>query len=137
MWRKRRKTLLAVAGVLYLVFGTLAFFGLPGLHEDHHHTLAHNLTHLLVGLILLGLTFRVDAARRQLLCFGLGGVYLLIGLSGLAAGKWAMLTVIPGVIEFHAGDYPVHFATALFFLVLALLRRSDAPSYSSAQIARS
>jgi len=40
------------------------------------------------------------------------------------AGRHSTLSILPGFIEFHAGDYAVHFATSGIFLVLGLLPRS-------------
>ena len=131
MWRKRRKTLLIVAGVLYVLFGILAFFDIPGGHGEHHHTLAHNLTHIILGGVLLVVTLRVPPAARRRRCFGFAAAYVVIGFFGLAMGRQATLALVPGIIEFHAGDYAVHLATALFFLVLGLLRRSDSAPHEA------
>ena len=125
MWRKRRKALLVVTGILYLIFGILAFFDIPGGHDEHHHTYAHNLTHIVLGLILLAVTLKRPAPTRQGLCFTFATIYFLIAFSGSILGKSASLVVLPGIIEFHAGDYAVHFATALFFIALGMLKRSD------------
>src|SRR5687768_2770606 len=121
MWRKRRKTLLIMAGLLYVTFGILAFFDIPGGHDEHHHTYAHNFTHIILGLGLLVVTLRCPARVRQSLCFGFATAYVLIGLCGAFMGKSATLKLVPGVIEFHAGDYGVHLATAFFFFILGLL----------------
>lgn len=64
---KRRKIAVIAVGVLYVIFGILAFFNIPG------------------------------PAR------------III-----------RLLIVPGIIDFHAQDYGVHFATGCFFLVLAL-----------------
>ena len=125
MWRKYRKTLMSFAGALYILFGILAFFGIPGGHEDHHHTFAHNITHIVLGALLLIFTWSLHAASRQVLCFVFAFGYFLIALIGALAGKHSTLPVIPGFIEFHAGDYGVHFATGIVFLTLGLLRCSD------------
>jgi hypothetical protein len=125
MWAKRRKTLLVISGTLYVVFGVLAFFDIPGGHDEHHHTLAHNLTHIVLGLVLLAVTLRTRPAVRQGLCFGFAAAYFLIGAIGLSAGRDVMLQILPRIIEFHAGDYGVHLATGLFFLALGFFKRSD------------
>ena len=125
MWRKPRKTVLIAAGILYVVFGLLAFFDIPGGHGEHHHTFAHNFTHIALGAMLLVITLRSRPAVRQGLCLAFATGYALIGLIGALVGHDATLPIIPGIIEFHAGDYGVHFATGLFFLALGLLKRSD------------
>ena len=125
MWRKRRKGVLVAAGVLYVVFGVLAFFNVPGGHDEHHHSFAHNLTHIVLGLVLLGVTLWTRPAARRSLCLVFAAGYFAIGLLGIVAGQHATLAIVPGVIEFHAGDYGVHLATGLFFLALGGLKRSD------------
>ena len=125
MWRTRRKTLLIIAGVLYVTFGALAFFDIPGGHEGDHHTHAHNLTHIILGVTLLVITLRFRAPVRQVLCFVFALAYCVIGVYGTFMGKHAMFKIVPGLVEFHAGDYTVHLATAFFFFALTLIRRSD------------
>jgi hypothetical protein len=117
---KKRKVALIVAGGLYVIFGILAFFGIPGGHEEHHHTFAHNLTHIVLGLVLLSVTLKVSSRARQWLCFSFAVGYWVIGACGALIPKTATLAIVPGIIEFHAQDYGVHFATGCFFLVLAL-----------------
>ncbi|HTG43689.1 MAG TPA: hypothetical protein VK633_04080 [Verrucomicrobiae bacterium] len=117
--------MLIIAGILYVAFGILAFFGVPGGHESEHHTYAHNLTHIILGLTLLVITWRFRAPVRQVLCFVFAMIYCVIGLYGTFAGKHAMLKIVPGLVEFHAGDYMVHLATAFFFFALTMIRRSD------------
>jgi hypothetical protein len=131
MWRKPRKTLLIISGILYVIFGILAFFNIPGGHDEHHHSFAHNLTHILVGMALLALTLRFPPARRRAMCFVFTAAYFVIGTYGVLAGKHAAFKIVPGLIEFHAGDYAVHLATGLFFFVLGSLKRSDAGPQSS------
>lgn len=125
MWRKRRKTVLVVTGVLYVAFGVLAFFDIPGGHEGHHHTFAHNVTHIVLGILLVAVALRLRPMVRQTLCFAFAAGYFLIGVVGVVEGEHTMLVIIPNVIEFHAGDYGVHLATGLFFLALGTFKRSD------------
>jgi hypothetical protein len=119
--RKKRKVALIGAGVLYVIFGILAFFNIPGGHEEHHHTFAHNLTHIVLGVVLLSVTLNVRSRARQWLCFAFAVGYWIIGACGALIPKTATLAIVPGIIEFHAQDYGVHFASGCFFLVLALL----------------
>ena len=131
MWQKRRKTILASAGALYVVFGILAFFNIPGGHDEHHHTFAHNLTHIVLGVILLGVAAGSRPAVRQKLCLVFGFGYFVISFVGAIIGKHATLVIIPGLIEFHASDYTVHLATGLFFAALSLFKRSDERRWAS------
>ena len=117
--------MLVVAGILYVVFGVLAFFNIPGGHEEHHHTFAHNLTHIVLGVILFGVAVSSRPSVRQKLCVVFAFGYFAISLVGAIIGEHAMLVLVPGVIEFHAGDYPVHLVTGLFFAALSIVKRSD------------
>ena len=125
MIRKKRKKLLLLAGALYVIFGVLAFFDIPGGHEEHHHTFAHNLTHVVLGMLLLGITLKSPPRIRRAACFLFAAGYLILGAYGASLEKTFTIAIVPGIIEFHAGDYGVHFATAFVFLLLGLLKRSD------------
>jgi hypothetical protein len=125
VWRKRRKTVLVVASILYVVFGILAFFNIPGGHDELHHTFAHNLTHIVLGVVLFGVTVRSRPVIRQKLCVAFAIGYFTISFLGAIIGKHATLIIIPGLIEFHAGDYTVHLATGLLFAALSIVKRSD------------
>ena len=116
---------MVVAGVLYLIFGILAFFNIPGGHDEHHHTFAHNLTHIILGLILFCVAMFSRPTVRQKLCVAFAIGYFIISFLGAIIGRHATVVVIPGLMEFHAGDYTVHLATGLFFAALCLLKRSD------------
>ena len=116
---------MVVASILYVVFGILAFFNIPGGHDEHHHSFAHNLTHIVLGLVLFGGTVRSRPAVRQKLCVTFAIGYFIISFLGAIIGQHATLVIIPRLIEFHAGDYTVHIATGLLFAALSILRRSD------------
>jgi hypothetical protein len=108
-----------------VLFGILAFFNIPGGHDKHHHTFAHNLTHIVLGLILLGVTVSSRSAARQKLCLVFAFGYFVISFLGAIIGTHSTVVIVPGLIEFHAGDYTVHLATGLFFAALSLFKRSD------------
>jgi hypothetical protein len=57
--------------------------------------------------------------------------YFVISFLGAVIGKHAMVVVVPGLIEFHAGDYGVHLATGIFFAALSLVKRSDERRWAS------
>src|SRR5687767_10187577 len=84
---KKRKKLLLLAGALYVLFGVLAFFDIPGVHEEHHHTFAHNLTHIVLGVLLLGITLKCPPSIRQAACFLFAAGYLVLGAYGVSLGK--------------------------------------------------
>ena len=131
MWQKKRRTILVIAGGLYVLFGILAFFNIPGGHDEHHHTFAHNLTHIVLGLILVGVALGSRATIRQKLCLLFAFGYFVISFLGAIIGTHSTLVIIPRLIEFHAGDYTVHLATGLFFAALSLFKRSDQRQWAS------
>jgi hypothetical protein len=54
---------------------------------------------------LSALILRFPAPVRQVLCFAFALVYCVIGVYGTFIGESAMFKIVPGVVEFHAGDY--------------------------------
>ena len=116
---------MVVASILYVVFGILAFFNIPGGHDEHHHTFAHNLTHIVLGVVLFAVAIRSRPAIRQKLCVAFAIGYFIISFLGAIIGTHATVALIPGLVEFHAGDYTVHLATGLLFAALSIVKRSD------------
>lgn len=114
-----------------MLFGILAFFNIPGGHDEHHHSFAHNLTHIVLGVILFGVALGSRSAVRQKLCLTFAFGYFIISFLGAIIGTHATLVIVPGLIEFHAGDYTVHLATGLFFAALSLFKRSDHRRWAS------
>ena len=117
-----RKVLLIVFGALFIAFGIGAFFGVPGGHEASHHTVGHNLTHILAGLAVLAVALAGNSRGRRWFCFAFGAAYLAIGIFG-AFTVHDSLRLIPGVLEFHLEDDWVQIATGVLFLALGLLKR--------------
>src|SRR5688572_18924449 len=98
-----RKTLLIIFGALFIAFGISAFFGVPGGHDTSHHTLGHNLTHIVAGLAVLYAAFIGSSGTRRSFCFVFGAIYLAIGLFGVFSVRDS-LRLVPGLIEFHLED---------------------------------
>jgi hypothetical protein len=119
--RHLRKGVLIVFGVLFIAFGIGAFLGIPGGHDTSHHTIGHNLTHILAGFGILAVALTGRSATRKRFCFAFGTVYLLIGLCGVFTDKDS-LRIIPGVVEFHLDDAWVQIATGLLFVALGMLK---------------
>ena len=123
--RHIRKGLLVLFGVLFIAFGISAFFGVPGAHDEGHHTVGHNLTHIVAGLLILDIALVGSAATRRGFCFVFGAIYLLIGLFGVFTVQDS-LRIVPGLIEFHLEDHWIQMATGVLFIVLGLLRKVPA-----------
>lgn len=120
--RHVRKTLLLIFGALFIAFGIGGFFGVPGAHDEQHHTLGHNLTHIIAGLAVLYAALIGGSATRRSFCFAFGFVYLAIGIFGVFSVRDS-LRIVPGLVEFHLEDDWVQMATGALFIALGLLRK--------------
>ena len=116
-----RKALLVLFGVLFIAFGVGAFFGVPGGHDGTHHSIGHNLTHIVAGLLILDVALVGSSATRRSFCFLFGAIYLAIGLFGIFSVRDS-LRIVPGLIEFHLEDEWIQMATGLLFVVIGLLK---------------
>ena len=132
------KTICTLIGVVFLLVGIVGFF------SDHllgtHLSLAHNLVHIVSGLIALyfGLAGSLSGARGFALAFG--AIYLLLGICGFILGKPGtpqgamaamgpdnrLLSILPGTLELGTADHAVHILIGVLFLIGALATRSEA-----------
>ena len=138
MKRHWRKTLLIVFGALFIAFGVGAFFGVPGGHEASHHTIGHNITHIVAGIVVLNIALAGTSEARRRFCFVFGAIYLAIGMFGLFSVRDS-LRIFPGVIEFHLEDDWVQVATGLLFVSLGLYKKpvpEEAGTCSSLDLAK-
>lgn len=74
------KAYIIVSGLILVVVGVVGFFR----HEMFHLTfpLAHNLFHLVSGMIALAAGFSGDIASRTRFGLGFGTIYTLIAVAG-------------------------------------------------------
>jgi hypothetical protein len=117
-----RRVLLLTFGVLFIAFGVGAFFGVPGGHDASHHTVGHNLTHIIAGLLVLDVALAGSSATRRSFCFIFGALYLTIGIIGVFSVRDS-LRVIPGLVEFHLEDDWVQIGTGLLFVTIGLFKK--------------
>lgn len=117
-----RKGILLLLGALFIAFGIGAFVGVPGGHDASHHTVGHNLTHIIAGIAVLWVAFTGDSASRRWFCFMFGAFYLAIGFFGMFSVRDS-LRLVPGVVEFHLEDEWVQIGTGILFVALGLLRK--------------
>ena len=109
--------------MLFIAFGIGAFLGVPGGHDASHHTIGHNITHIVAGLLVLNIALAGTSGTRRHFCFLFGAIYFAIGVFGLFSVRDS-LRLIPGVIEFHLEDDWVQLATGLLFIALGLLKKA-------------
>jgi hypothetical protein len=130
------KTICKILGVVFLLVG-VAGFAAPNLMGTHLST-AHNLVHIISGLIALyfGFAGSLSGARGFALAFG--AVYLLLGIVGFIMGSpgtssiagmtmedGRLWKVLPGNLELGTADHAVHILLGIVFLAGALLTKAD------------
>lgn len=132
------KTICKLLGVVFLLVGIIGFVK-PGF-AGTHLSMAHNLVHILSGIIALyfGFAGSLSGARGFALAFG--AVYLLLGIVGFIMGSPGSPTmanmadmgvdnrlwkVIPGTLELGTADHAVHILLGVVFLIGALMTRAD------------
>ncbi|HKQ54201.1 MAG TPA: hypothetical protein VJT74_17625 [Pyrinomonadaceae bacterium] len=130
------KTICKLLGVVFVIVG-IAGFVAPNLLGTHL-SMAHNLVHIISGLIALyfGFAASLSAARGFALAFG--AVYLLLGIvgfimgspgtssiAGMAMEDGRLWKVLPGTLELGTADHAVHILLGIVFLAGALLTKAD------------
>jgi hypothetical protein len=131
------KKICTLVGIVFLLVG-IAGFVMPTL-LNAHLSLAHNLVHIISGVIALyfGVAGTLAGARMFSLIFGI--VYGLLGIAGFLLGKAGNLTipgmeamadsnlfqVIPGVLELGMMDHVIHILIGVLFLIGALATKAE------------
>src|SRR3982751_3017090 len=78
------KTICKILGVVFLLVGVCGFI-MPGLLGTHL-SFAHNLVHIISGIIALYLGFAGSLSGARMFCIIFGLVYLLLGVVGYVVG---------------------------------------------------
>jgi hypothetical protein len=131
------KTICKLLGVVFLLVGIAGFVKIDLLGA--HLSMAHNLVHILSGIIALyfGFAGSLSGARGFSLAFG--AVYLLLGICGFILGKPGtpggamasmgadnrLWSLIPNTLEFGTADHAIHVLLGIVFLIGALMTRTD------------
>jgi Domain of unknown function (DUF4383) len=130
------KTICKLLGVVFLLVGIIGFVK-PDLMGTHL-SMAHNLVHILSGIIALyfGFAGSLSGARGFALAFG--AVYLLLGIVGFIMGApgtsaianmtmedGRLWKVIPGTLELGTADHAIHILLGIVFLAGALMTKPD------------
>ncbi|HET6980171.1 MAG TPA: DUF4383 domain-containing protein [Pyrinomonadaceae bacterium] len=108
------KTVCKVLGVVFVLVG-LCGFAMPNL-LGAHLTPAHNLVHIVSGLIALyfGFAGTYSGAKTFALVFGV--VYLALGVLGLAIGAGPERDWMVGPLHFGKVDHAIHVLLGIVFL---------------------
>ncbi len=95
------KTVAKIMGVLLLLVGILGFTNVLdplGAHIGPNHS-AHNLVHLVSGILALYFGFAGTLGGAKTFCTVFGLVYLLLGIVGLAMGDLNIGPLILGKVD--------------------------------------
>ena len=100
-----------ILGILLALFGLLGFMSNPiiGPEKFFHANLAHNLVHLLLGVILLAAGLKNESAAGLALKVT-AAVYLLLSLLGFVMGTDKLLL---GLLAINAADSWLHLLLAI------------------------
>ena len=116
------KTICKVLGVVFLLVG-VAGFASPNL-MGFHLGAAHNLVHILSGVIALYLGFAGSLSAARLFCLVFGIVYLGLGILGMAMGDAEMDRMLKlGPLEFATRDHGLHILLGVVLLAGGLFTK--------------
>ena len=116
------KTVCKILGVVFLLVGVCGF-ALPHL-LGAHLTPAHNLVHIVSGIIALyfGFAGTLSGAKTFALVFGV--VYLALGILGLALGAPPdRMWNVAGILHFGTSDHAIHVLLGIIFLAGGLFTK--------------
>lgn len=115
------KTVCKILGVVFLLVGVAGFVKSDLLGANL--TLAHNLVHIVSGVIALyfGFAGALSAAKAFSLVFGV--VYLALGILGMALGDGPHRDLLLGPLHFGQADHGIHILLGVIFLAGGLFTR--------------
>ena len=116
------KTVCKILGVVFLLVGVCGFAA-PNL-LGAHLTPAHNLVHIVSGIIALyfGFAGTLSGAKTFSLVFGV--VYLALGILGLALGVGEdRMWNVAGILHFGTSDHGIHVLLGVIFLAGGLFTK--------------
>lgn len=120
------KTICKLLGIVFVIVG-LCGFALPGL-LGAHLTTAHNIVHIVSGLVALYFGFAGSLSGAKAFCLLFGIVYLGLGIIGLAIGVGPdrMWHLLDDKLMFGKADHGIHILLGVLFLAGGLFtKRGD------------
>lgn len=112
------KTVAKILGVVLLLVGILGFTHVLD-SLGAHLSPAHNLVHILSGVIALYFGFAGSLSGAKGFCIVFGLVYLLLGVLGLAMGELHLGPLMLGKV-----DHGIHLIVGAIFLAGGLFTRN-------------
>ncbi|HJU93956.1 MAG TPA: DUF4383 domain-containing protein [Pyrinomonadaceae bacterium] len=116
------KTVCKILGVVFLLVGVIGFAKQDLLGA--HLTPAHNVVHLVSGVVALYFGFAGSLAGAKTFALLFGVVYLGLGVLGLAFGDPANdRMVMLGPLHFGQADHGIHILLGVIFLAGGLFTK--------------
>jgi hypothetical protein len=112
------KTVAKIMGLVLLLVGVLGFTHVLD-SLGAHLSPAHNLVHILTGVIALYFGFAGSLSGAKGFCIIFGLVYLLLGILGLAMGELHIGPLMLGKV-----DHGIHLIVGAIFLAGGLFTRN-------------
>jgi len=112
------KTVAKIMGIVLLLVGVLGFTHVLD-SLGAHLSPAHNLVHIVSGVISLYFGFAGSLGGAKTLCIIFGLVYLLLGILGLAMGELNIGPLMLGKV-----DHGIHLIVGVIFLAGGLFTKS-------------
>lgn len=115
------KTVCKILGVVFLLVG-IAGFAKSDLLGAHLNP-AHNLVHIVSGIIALYMGFAGSLAAAKTFCLLFGVVYLALGILGMALGVGDMRMWVVGPLNLGTVDHSIHILLGVVFLAGGLFTK--------------
>jgi uncharacterized protein DUF4383 len=115
------KTVCKILGVVFLLVGVLGFVS-PNL-LGAHLTPAHNVVHIVSGIIALYLGFAGTLSAAKAFCLIFGVVYLALGILGMALGAPPDRMWEVGPLHLGQADHGIHILLGVIFLAGGLFTK--------------
>jgi uncharacterized membrane protein HdeD (DUF308 family) len=116
------KTVCKILGVVFLLVGVCGFAA-PNL-LGAHLTPAHNLVHIVSGIIALYFGFAGTLSGAKTFCLVFGVVYLALGILGLALGEPPdRMWNVAGILHLGTADHGIHVLLGIIFLAGGLFTK--------------
>ena len=117
------KTVCKILGIVFLIVGVAGFVA-PTL-LGFHLTPAHNLVHIISGVVAIYFGFAGTLAQAKGFCLVFGIVYLGLGLLGMTMGDPAMNRMWHvGPLDLAMPDHGLHLLLGAAFLGAGLFTKS-------------
>jgi uncharacterized protein DUF4383 len=117
------KTVCKILGVVFLLVGLCGFVA-PNL-LGAHLTPAHNVVHIVSGVIALYFGFAGTLSAAKAFCLVFGIVYLGLGILGMALGTAPDRMWMVGPLHFGQADHGIHVLLGVIFLAGGLFTKKS------------